>query len=457
MIAIGQLAQSGTLKNYEADDIIVHEGEPGNEMYIILSGKVEVYIQSIDGFPIVITELQAGDFFGEMSLLEGLPRSASVRAIENTILLSISESNFESIMSRQPRLAFKVMKGLSARLRQLNEELRRLKEGRRPQAKEISKLLASRMAAAGFSVPANKGADPSREKASSPSGPPAVEPVSPFSSAKSTGSPSVSSDRSVQASAPETSLFDYAPGHKSYGKTAPAGDDDYLYDKKVTCPVCDGNFETKAVRSSKPKLHRVDPDFRQHFHDFEPLWYTIWVCPHCYFSTFNFEFTTNLPGVIIKQIKTELAKLPKPFSFQYDHPRKIDQVFMAYYLALYTAKAGKPDPSKTAKLWMRLCWLYDDMGDKEIANYASYQALEQFKDTYFNSNRNTSIDQEQRLSILLGELSLRHHEYKEAMKFFRGGIARRGGSPSLNRQASNRYQDMKEIMEKEKESESEKT
>ncbi|MZP28911.1 DUF2225 domain-containing protein [Heliobacterium undosum] len=470
MIAIGQLAQAGHLREFEADEVIFQEGDAGQEMYIVLTGQVEVFIHSVDGFPIAVATLGPGDFFGEMSLLEELPRSASIRALEKVILLAINQGNFESIFSRQPKLVFKIMKGMSSRIRQLNEELRHLKQGRRthPEAPSPSTVATSPTVGAASATGPSKG-QPLAAASSGAAGSPAATgspagraassagPVGPSAGAANPSAGPATSSAGVATpsagAAPGAPLSPAAAGsglfpegHRQYSASTTVKDDAYLFDKKTACPICNHNFDIKAIRSSKQKLKSVDPDFRQRFEDFEPLWYMIWVCPNCYYANFNFEYS-QLTEMVKKRFRTNPVRLSFPrLGFQYSHPRTVDQVFTAYYLTLFFLQSGMPDPSRIAKVWLRISWLYDDVGDQAMSQFAAQKALEFFRQTYYGTSRSTSVDQDQRLSILLGELSMRNNDYEEAMKFFRGGIARRGGNSSLNRQASDRYQDAKKIV-----------
>jgi len=122
VLDIAKLARAGFLRKYTAGEIVCREGEPGAEMYIILQGKVEIVPGG--GSPVT---LAAGDFFGEMALLDQLPRSATVRVVEDAILLALTENNFKEVIGAEPLLALRIMKGMSARLRRLDEELRNLK------------------------------------------------------------------------------------------------------------------------------------------------------------------------------------------------------------------------------------------------------------------------------------------------------------------------------------------
>ncbi|MGE5390485.1 MAG: DUF2225 domain-containing protein [Deltaproteobacteria bacterium] len=386
MLDIAALARLGGVKKFGEDEVFFNFGDRGNEMYIILKGRVGVYINSFDGFPAKLNELKTGDFFGEMSLLESMPRSATISALEETVVLIINENNFEQVIAQQPNLAMRIMKGMSNRLRQQNEELSFLKKGTKPGEEESP--AGEEVAAAGPSAPvAVKG------------------PIFP-------------------------------PGHKSYNLIAPSTHEPYLFDKDTECPVCEKKFPVRMMRSSKLRLDKVDNDMRQHFEEFEPLWYAVWVCPHCFYANFNFEFkqiSDAMKPKIIEHGKTLQGKVNLNFST----PRKIDEVFLTYYMAMQTLQqAAKPEPGKFAKVWLRLSWLYSDVGDEEMYDMTTREAYASFKDSYFNTRRDSSVEQDQRINLLLGELSLRVGEKEEAMKFYRDAIVRKsGGNNVLNKQA----------------------
>lgn len=390
MLDINQLAKAGVLKKYDTDEVFFHQGDPGHEMYILLKGRVRLFITSIDGADIPVMELTAGEFFGEMSLLENAPRSATIQALEECLVIMIDENNFEEVVAGQPALAFRIMKGMSNRIRQLNEELSQLKKGERPPAK---------LQAVSKSAPA--------------------------------------------AHTPEWGNL-AAEGHQSYPDIAPATDAGYIFEKEITCPVCGQNFTTTMTRSSRLKLRSVDADLRQRFQDFNPLWYMVWVCPHCYYANFNFEFK-QVDQLTKKMVLAETERV-KALDFKYSFPRCLNEVFLAYYLVLNSLKTEQPDPARIAKVWLRLSWLYDDAGDAEMFRYASAQALEYFTETYYNARRDTSLEQDQRLALLLAELNLRTAQPAEALKHYRNAIVHKGGSAVINRQAEDRIQELKKVI-----------
>jgi methyl-accepting chemotaxis protein len=118
---VAQISEIGIMVNKNNGDIIFTEGEPGHEMYVILSGKVEISLQ-LEGKSIMLAQLEEGNFFGEMSLLEGMPRSGTAKAVANTQLVLLRQESFRQLMMSDSELAWRVMNGLSTRLRNQNLE-----------------------------------------------------------------------------------------------------------------------------------------------------------------------------------------------------------------------------------------------------------------------------------------------------------------------------------------------
>lgn len=110
--------------SYKKGEVIFKEGELGNEMYIIHSGKVRIY-KEIEGFKEPIAILEKGDFFGEMAILEGLPRTANAAADENCVLIKINSANFVSMIKANAEIAIRIMRKLSSRLREATAQSER--------------------------------------------------------------------------------------------------------------------------------------------------------------------------------------------------------------------------------------------------------------------------------------------------------------------------------------------
>ncbi len=106
---------------YKKSEQILKDGDLGEEMFIIAKGSVEVS-KLVDNQRITLGKLGRGEFFGEMSLLEGLPRSADIFATEDTELLAISAGGLLLKIRRDPTFALEMLRALSGRLRKTTQQ-----------------------------------------------------------------------------------------------------------------------------------------------------------------------------------------------------------------------------------------------------------------------------------------------------------------------------------------------
>ena len=108
----------------EAQKILFRAGDAGDAMYIIERGKVRISVQATDGRELTLTELGRGDFFGEMVLFDGQPRSANAVVAEEARLAVLSREHFLSFMRRNPNVALEMLTAVANRLRHTDELLR---------------------------------------------------------------------------------------------------------------------------------------------------------------------------------------------------------------------------------------------------------------------------------------------------------------------------------------------
>ena len=102
---IRQLSEDGYRQFFPPNTVICHEGDPGNSFYVILSGMVEIFSEKLDKH---IADRKSGEFIGEMALLMGIPRSASIRTLEDTTLFVVDRDNLQKLLSSYPQLADKI-------------------------------------------------------------------------------------------------------------------------------------------------------------------------------------------------------------------------------------------------------------------------------------------------------------------------------------------------------------
>ncbi len=105
---------------------IVFRADEGTDLYIVLKGKVKVSLLSMEGSEFILTSFRAGDFFGEMSLIDGKSRSANVVAEEETSLGVLKREKFLNTMKEEPIIAFDLLTALVERLRKADDMLEML-------------------------------------------------------------------------------------------------------------------------------------------------------------------------------------------------------------------------------------------------------------------------------------------------------------------------------------------
>jgi CRP/FNR family transcriptional regulator, cyclic AMP receptor protein len=108
----------------KAGAVLFRAGDQGDAMYLIEQGKVRICVRAKDGQEVTLTELHRGDFFGEMALLDGKPRSADARVAEDARLAVLSREHFLSFVSSNPNVALEMLTALTNRLRHTDELLR---------------------------------------------------------------------------------------------------------------------------------------------------------------------------------------------------------------------------------------------------------------------------------------------------------------------------------------------
>ncbi len=109
-------------KEFPRGTILFHEGDLGREMFIIQKGKVQIR-KKVGANEEMLAELGEGEFFGEMALLIGMDRSATVEVIEDSKLLVVRPETFESLLKSNVEIALKMLKKMATRLRVLDEHL----------------------------------------------------------------------------------------------------------------------------------------------------------------------------------------------------------------------------------------------------------------------------------------------------------------------------------------------
>lgn len=113
-------------RSYPKSTVILSEGDNSDSLYLILSGKVKVFLNDESGKEAIINYQEAGEYFGELSLIDECQRSASIMTTEKTQLAVITKQAFHQIMQSNPDIAIHLLKDMVQRIRTLTEEVKGL-------------------------------------------------------------------------------------------------------------------------------------------------------------------------------------------------------------------------------------------------------------------------------------------------------------------------------------------
>ncbi len=140
------LAAAAKRRRFRRGEVIFHKDDPGESLFIIDEGSVRIYLPSPQGADLTLAVLGPGDFFGDLALLDGRPRSASAAALPETETVALNRADFTSVIRSRPEAAMVVVAAVAERLRETNEmagDLAFLDVGGRL-AKKLLELAAAR-------------------------------------------------------------------------------------------------------------------------------------------------------------------------------------------------------------------------------------------------------------------------------------------------------------------------
>ncbi|MCL2616593.1 MAG: DUF2225 domain-containing protein [Defluviitaleaceae bacterium] len=209
--------------------------------------------------------------------------------------------------------------------------------------------------------------------------------------------------------------------------------DDYIYEKKFTCPVCHIPFTSNVARDSKIKVQSIDFDLRPICTPIDPIYYYIVVCDSCGYSAANSTFsklTQRQAELILAEITPKFR--PSPYPKQPD----TDMAIARYKLALLNAMVKQAKDGEKAYLCMKITWLYRIKGN-EVDNEKMFAKLTLDGFTNALSSENTPIMglEESTIMCLIGAFSMFLGDNEYAMKVLSDLIVSKKSSERLKDRA----------------------
>lgn len=355
------LAGKMTMVRFNEGENIFKEGEDGDCLYLIISGRVLIHSMSAAGKEVVIQTLEQSDFFGEMCLLDGGKRSASARAMEETIVFCLEREDFLEILYNYPQTALKVNETLSKRLRLANARIKILTG-----ATCDSTGQPVNTAAGGESVPGQKEDGPVEDT------------------------------------------------EQAYKEDVSEDCEKILYHAKIACPVCAAKFQSTRVKSGSIRVKSIDSDFCKHYESTNPLYYEIMVCPQCGFA-FDLE-ASKMRLSAEQREKLKLRLQPVWQGKDYSGRRTLKDAIETFQLALYALESELVKSSKMGMLCLKTAWLHryagDGAGEEKYIETALLSLEQAYEKESFSDPKS-----ELNLAYLLGALNIKVGKYQEAAKW----------------------------------------
>lgn len=206
----------------------------------------------------------------------------------------------------------------------------------------------------------------------------------------------------------------------------------FLYDKSYTCPVCNEQIKTKAIKNAKTRLISKDTDLMPRHEPINPMFYDVVICPKCgyaalakYFDKIKHEQTLAIKSTITPKFK------PRLYPDLYD----VDIAIERYKLALLNSVVKNSKMSERAYTCLKIGWMYRLKEDSENEQKFLEQALIGFKEAFTKEPFPICGMDTYTLIYLLGELSRRLGLYEDALKWFGKVIVTPGVNPKLKEMA----------------------
>lgn len=216
-------------------------------------------------------------------------------------------------------------------------------------------------------------------------------------------------------------------------------EDMLLYDKEVTCPVCQHKFSVRTVKISGYRMKKKESDFYIKYNIINPYFYDVWVCNMCGYASMKADFY-KLRSFEIESIQKNIT--PKWRGRKYPEIYDIKISLERYKLSLLNYVIIESNASKKAINCLKISWLYRELGDIKNEELFRKQTLIGLKDTYLNEQLPVYGMDGLTILYLIGELNRRSGNYDEALKYLGEVITSR----SPNRKIKNLAIDQRDLI-----------
>lgn len=238
-------------------------------------------------------------------------------------------------------------------------------------------------------------------------------------------------------------------GENGEGKEAPVmQEQDYLFDKSFTCPICDKDFKARTVKIGKVKLLGTDLDLRPKYDQVDLLKYDIIMCPHCGYASLSrfFKFVTSPQA---KNIQKAISASFKPQEEKETYT--YDEALERYKLTLANAIVKQAKPSEKAYICLKTAWLLRGKGEHLDTQAPDYAEQKKQVDTEENEFLHSALEgflaarqtesfpmcgmDEPTVDYLISVIAMRFEQYDVASRLIAGILTSPTASPRMKEKA----------------------
>jgi len=186
--------------------------------------------------------------------------------------------------------------------------------------------------------------------------------------------------------------------------------------KKMTCPLCETEFEAVRVFSNAISFEKRDIFLRPTYKDVNPDWYALVTCPECYFTAYESDFEKVLDKMAydnLEILRKSLVRAKNNLNINLEQERNLEDVHSIQILGMLTYLQADM-PFKTAQLFLRMGWYYIDKKDLENAAISFSKSLKQFERAYAEDKKGQHTDG---IMFYMSSLNIQLNQIKEGFKW----------------------------------------
>jgi uncharacterized protein (DUF2225 family) len=423
MVDYKRFGNIGKFKIYRPGDVLFLQNALGDCMYIIVKGTFGVYINSFTDFPTKVADIPAGAFLGEMAVIDGSPRSATIVSEEQGMAIAVEKEHFKTLLADNPDIAAKILKTLSERAvsttnlaREKGNTVEDLPPELQNPVQNPDTDFDTMLYLAGRIRELNELLNPKKE----------VKEIE------------------IKQTVKMSILL---PGsHERLKHIDKFDNKKLLSNSDCVCPYCGNGFKGRVPMFARLEEKEKTRDFRITHRNMNVLFYTNIICPNCNYCDSYQEFLKEpTPNRTPKVTGNQFINKEDFTGYSAEFTHTLDEALLSYYLNIQCLKQVPDSQLRAGKAWQRLYWLYTDYNEQKWANYAAKEAYNQFK-IYIDINGDTLVTEDyMTINIIMGELCVFLNRKEDAMTHFEKNTNISGyAAHDLTKKSIQRFRELKE-------------